>query len=58
MTKTEMQRRLDNMSVEAIADIHTMIDHGFGAQGIKNSYCATIKEINAVFEQRRRGERI
>lgn len=57
MTKAEMNRRLDEMSPVAIRDIHTMIDHGYGAHGISLEYPATIKQINAVFEQRDRGLR-
>lgn len=50
MTTAEMNRRLNEMPVALIDDVKKMISQGYGAQGIKNSTVATLKQVNAVFQ--------
>jgi hypothetical protein len=50
MTTAEMNRRLDTMSEQQIANILDLIRQGYGASGIAAERHGTIKQINAVFE--------
>ena len=50
MTTAEMNRRLDTLTEDQIAEIPTMIRQGYGAHGIKCESTYTLKQINAVFE--------
>jgi hypothetical protein len=48
MTRKEFHRRLDEMSVEAIATIESMFSMGYGGHSIALETPYTTKQVNAV----------
>ena len=50
MTKPEMTRRINSMSPELAARVHTLILQGNGIATIEAETTATKKQINAIFE--------
>lgn len=57
MNANELCRRIETLSSEQIVDIKRMLREGYSARGITLEYPATLKQVNAVVEMNRLGDR-